>query len=98
MSKADLSTSFTENHANVAEDEALELIFASEQRIKELKELKNADVQLNSAKQITKDLNSGYTSATNHEKAKIQFLMEKIEGIRGYEPGSGAKHKEDGEF
>jgi hypothetical protein len=88
-----LSKSFVDNHENVTEDVAGELIVRAEQKIKEIKEERNTDEKLRAAKEIAKDLNSGYNSAIRYEQAKIDFLLEKIAEIQDGEvnPGSGAK-------
>jgi rubrerythrin len=77
-----LSKSFVDNHENVSEDVASELIIKSEQKIREIKEERASDQKLAQAKQIVKDLNSAYTSAVKHEQAKIDFLLEKINEIQ----------------
>jgi len=88
-----LSKSFVDNHENVTEDVAGELIVRAEQKIREIREERNADEKLKAAKDITKDLNSAYTSAIRYEQAKIEFLLEKIEEIQSGDvnPSSGAK-------
>ena len=88
-----LSNSFVENHEDVSEDRALELIFDCETKMRDLRDDRNNDDKLNAAKAITKDLNAGYKSAIDYEKAKVQFLLEKVEEIREYEPGSGDTHE-----
>jgi hypothetical protein len=90
--KKALSKSFVENHENVTEDVAGELIVKAEQKIKEIREEKNADEKLKAAKEIAKDLNSAYNSAIRYEQAKIDFLLEKIGEIQAGEvnPSSGA--------
>jgi hypothetical protein len=80
--KNTLSQSFVNNHENVSEDVAAELIVSAEQKIREIREERAADDKLAAAKQIVKDLNSAYTSAIKYEEAKIQFLLEKIEEIQ----------------
>jgi hypothetical protein len=86
-----LGSSFVENHKDIAEDEAMEKITQCELTIRDLTDEKKNDDKLNAAKQIVKDLNNGYNSAINYEKAKIQFLLEQIEKIRADEvnPTSG---------
>jgi glucose-6-phosphate-specific signal transduction histidine kinase len=83
--KKTLSQSFVDNHENVSEDVAGELIVKAEQKIKAIKEERAADEKLAQAKQITKDLNSAYTAAIKYENAKIAFLLEKIEEIQNDE-------------
>lgn len=87
-----LSKSFVDNHENVNEDVAAELIVSAEMKIKEIKEEQAADGKLEQAKQIVKDLNGAYTSAVKYEQAKISFLLEKIQEIRdgAVNPSSGA--------
>ena len=91
--KKTLSKSFVENHADINEDEALDLIYSANKQIKELEEEMNADDKLNAARQIVKDLTKGYTSAIKYEKAKIDFLIDKVGEIRGNEvnPTSGLR-------
>jgi hypothetical protein len=91
--KKTLSQSFVDNHENVNEDVAGELIVKAEQKIKAIKEERAADEKLAQAKQITKDLNTAYTSAIKYENAKIAFLLEKIEEIQSdvVNPTSSAK-------
>jgi hypothetical protein len=92
MSEKTLSKSFVDNHENVTEDVAGELIVAATQKIREIEQEKEADEKLAAAKQIVKDLNSAYTSAIKYERAKINFLLEKIQEIQSGEvnPSSGA--------
>ena len=77
-----LSEAFVENHEEVNEDEAAHMIMKAEQQINALTEEKFNDDNLNAAKQVVKDLNSGYTSAIGYEQAKIQFLLAKVEEIQ----------------
>jgi len=80
--KKTLSKSFVDNHENVNEDTAVDLIVRAEQKIKEIEEERAADDKLTAAKQIVKDMNSAYTSAIKYEKAKISFLLEKLQEIQ----------------
>ena len=95
MSHADttkLSQSFVENAKDLNEDEAVQLLVESEQKIKLIKEEQAADEKLNAAKSIAKELNAGYSSALKYEKAKIQFLLDRIQEIQSgsINPHSGA--------
>lgn len=87
-----LGKAFVDNNNEVSEDVAADLIVRAEQKIKEIEEERAADEKLAAAKNIVKDLNSSYTSAIKYEKAKIQYLLEKIAEIQGGEvnPSSGA--------
>lgn len=87
-----LSQSFVDNHANVSEDVAADLIVRAEQKIKLIKEERASDEKLATAKQIVKDMNAAYSSAVKYEQAKIAFLLEKIEEIQSgaVNPSSGA--------
>lgn len=87
-----LSQSFVDNHEDVSEDVAADLIVKAEQKIKEIKEERAADEKLAAAKQIAKDLNAAYSSTIKYEEAKIQFLLEKIQEIQSgaVNPSSGA--------
>lgn len=91
-SKKVLSKSFVDNHENVTEDVAAELIVKAAQTIKDLKEEQSSNEKLRAAKEIVKDLNSGFNSAIRHEQAKINFLLEKITEIQSgtVNPSSGA--------
>lgn len=90
--KKTLSKSFVDNHEDINEDAAGELIVSSTQKIKEIEQERDADEKLTATRQIVKDISSAYTSAIKYEKAKINFLLEKIEEIQGGEvnPSSGA--------
>lgn len=87
-----LSKTFKDNLKSVSEDEAEHLIAQSEMKIKQVDEEKQNDEKLTAAKQIVKDLNGGYSSVKKYEKAKIRYLLEKIEEIHSGEinPSSGA--------
>ena len=87
-----LSKSFVDNSANLNEDEATVLLVEAEQKIRLLKEEKAADEKLTAAKNIVKDLSAGYNSALSYEKAKISFLLDKIQEIQdgSVNPHSGA--------
>jgi len=76
-----LSSAFMENCKDIAVDEASDLVVRCEQKIKEIELTRKEDAQLNAAKQIVKDLSIGYSSAIKNEKAKIKFLLDKIEEI-----------------
>ena len=80
--KNTLSKSFVDNNENIDEDSAGALIVQAEQKIREIDEERSADEKLAAAKQIVKDLNAAYTSAIKYERAKIQFLLEKISEIQ----------------
>jgi len=77
-----LSKSFVENVKDVSEDQAAEMVVKAEMKIKELKEEQANDEKLNAAKQITKDLNAGYTSVIRMEEAKIAYLLDQIRAIQ----------------
>lgn len=87
-----LSKSFIDNHENIDEDTAGALIVASTQKIREVEEEREADEKLAAAKQIVKDMNGAYSSLIKYERAKINFLLEKISEIQNGEvnPDSGA--------
>jgi len=87
-----LSKSFIENHENINEDTAAQLIVQAAQKIKEIEKERSADEKLMAAKQIVKDINFAYASAIKYERAKISFFLEKINEIQNGEvnPSSGA--------
>lgn len=82
MSDSKLSQSFVDNAESLNEDEATALLVEAEQKIRALKEERNADEKLTAAKNIVKDLNAGYSSALSYEKSKIAFLLDKIQEIQ----------------
>lgn len=77
-----LSDSFVANNKNLSEEDAKTKLIQSQFAIKQISYEKETDEQLNAAKEICKELNAGYNSAVKHEKAKIEFLLEVIEGRR----------------
>jgi hypothetical protein len=87
-----LSKSFVDNHEDIDEDTAGQLIVQATQIIREVEEERSADEKLVAAKQIVKDINSAYTAKIKYERAKINFLLEKIQEIQSGEvnPTSGA--------
>lgn len=84
MSKAKnlLSKTWLANVADIAEDQAAELLVKAEMKIKDLEEEQAQDDKLNAAKQIAKDLSAGYSSVIKMEKARIAFLLDKIREIQ----------------
>lgn len=77
-----LSQAFLESNENINEDDAAHLIVKAEQTIKQLRDEMNADDKLNAARQVVKDLSTGYQNAMKYEEAKIQYLLAKIEEIQ----------------
>lgn len=77
-----LSQSFLDNGKDLNEDEAMALLVEAEQKIRLIKEERSADEKLNAAKSIAKELGAGYNSALSYEKAKISFLLDKIQEIQ----------------
>lgn len=80
--KKALTKSFVDNHDSIDEDSAGALIVKAEQKIKEIEEERSADEKLTAARQMVKDLSTAYSSAVKYERAKIQFLLEKIGEIQ----------------
>lgn len=87
-----LDKSFLDNHEEINEDTASELIVKSSMKIREIEEERSADENLAAAKQVVKDISSAYSSAVKYERAKISFLLEKIQEIQSGDvnPSSGA--------
>jgi len=77
-----LSQVFIDNHSDLNEDQVASYIVESALKIKLLEDERSNDDKLNAAKQITKDMNAGYSSAIKYERAKIAFLLERIEEIQ----------------
>lgn len=94
--KSLLSTSFVENHEDVAEDEAADEIVRAYQEIQKIEENMEGDEKLTGAKNIVKDLASGYKSAIKLEKAKITFFLGKIKEIQNgtVNPTSGLNEEQ----
>ena len=101
MAKSDikkaLAKTFVDNHQDIAEDEALDLIYRANKTVRDLEEEMANHDQLNAAKQVVKDLENGFKSAIKYEKAKIAFLVEKVDEIRDNEvnPTSGLQSNQD---
>ena len=91
-SKKVLNKSFVDNNENINEDTAGQLIVEATQKIRGIEQERDADERLAAGKQIVKDINSAYTSAIKYERAKINFLLEKIQEIQegSVNPSSGA--------
>lgn len=75
-----LSQTFMESCEDLTESQIADMVVKAEQRIKEIKHEQECDEKLSAAKQIVKDLNSGYSSVIKHEKARIDFLLGRLEG------------------
>ena len=80
-----LTETFVEDCKDMTEDHAKDMIIESTMKIKELEEEKTQDDQLNAAKSVVKDLSAGYNSAIKYEKAKVQFLIDRVKEIKGEE-------------
>jgi len=78
-----LSQTFLDDNDSVNEDDAAHMIVRCEQKIRDLEIEMKEDEQLNAAKEVVKDLTTGYSSVIQCEKAKVQFLLAKIEEIQG---------------
>lgn len=78
-----LSKTFVENAESLSEDQIEHLITKASQKIKEIKFEKEADERLAAARQIVKDLGSSYKAAAQYEKARIDFLLEKLADLQG---------------
>lgn len=77
-----LSDSFVSNNRDLSEEDAKTKLIESQFAIKQIAGEKEDDDQLSAAKEIVKELNAGYSAASKHEKAKIEFLLEVIESRR----------------
>jgi hypothetical protein len=83
-----LSQAFIDNADTLAEDEALEALFTAEKKVRDLTDEMKLDEDLISATQVVKDLKAGYNSAIQNEKAKIAYLLEKIDELRDENPNT----------
>ena len=77
-----LTDTYVSDRVNINEEEARKQITESEFEIKSILYDKSEDKDLNAARSILKDLNAGYSSVISIEKAKIDFLLGKIEENR----------------
>lgn len=77
-----LNESYIASRTEISESEAEKELISAEFALKQLAYEKENHEQLQAAKEIVKDLNAGFSSAAKVEKAKIEFLLEKIENIR----------------
>lgn len=69
-----------ENH-DLNEDVANALIAKAAGKIKEIKAEMKADIDLQSAQDVVKELKAPYKSIIQSEEAKISYLLSKIEDI-----------------
>lgn len=86
-----LTESYVASKVDMSETEAEKELISAEFAIKQLHHDKEEDKQLTAAKEIVKDLNAGYGSASKYEKAKIEFLLEKIESLRYAKAANGGE-------
>lgn len=77
-----LTESWVNNNTGLTEDDAKAKLVQCEFDIKNTLTEKEHDTQLTAAREIVKDLNSGYGAAVKYEKAKIEFLLERISEAR----------------
>lgn len=77
-----LTESWVANRKVLSEEESEKEIVGIEFEIKQILHEKENNQELKAAKEVLKDLNSGFSSALKYEKAKIEFLLEHIENIR----------------
>jgi len=77
-----LTDTYVSDRIHISEDDAVKELTECSFEIRKTLKDKEEDTELNSAKIIVKDLSAGYTAAINYEKAKIDFLLEKIEEAR----------------
>ena len=77
-----LTDTYVSDRVNIDEDKAIEELTNAEFTIRQVLADKEEDDELQTAKVIVKDMSAGYNSAVKYEKAKIEFLLEKIEEVR----------------
>lgn len=85
-----LSDAFVKNVDELSEDELLDQVISVENTVRELNEEQKNDEQLRAAKEVVKDLNAGYTNAMKHEKAKLDYLINRINELRNTEIGENS--------
>ena len=79
-----LTDTYVSDRIQITEDEAIKELTDANFAVKQINREKEEDEELQSAKEIVKDMNAGYNSASKFEKAKIDFLLGKIEETRAY--------------
>lgn len=77
-----LSDTYVSTNLSISEEEATAKLVEAQFAIKQINQEKEDDTQLASAREIVKELGAGYSAASKHEKAKVEFLLEVIEGRR----------------
>ena len=80
-----LSKSFTDNVAELSEDEIEQLVVRAQQEVRKLKREKKNDTKLQAAREIVSDLNKAYASAISYSDAKSSFLLDRLEEIQNPE-------------
>ena len=83
-----LSDTYVSTNLSLSEEEATAKLIEAQFAIKQINQEKEDDTQLSSAREIVKELGAGYSAASKHEKAKVEFLLEIIEGRRFANKGS----------
>lgn len=83
-----LSETYVSTNISLSEEEAKNKLIEAQFAIKQINQEKEDDQQLSSAREIVKELGAGYSAASKHEKAKVEFLLEIIEGRRFANKGS----------
>ena len=73
-----ITKTFIESCSGLHRNELSDLIIEAENAIRGIKEQQKEDLALREAKDVVKDLNSGYNSAIKMEREKIEFLLEKL--------------------
>lgn len=77
-----LSETYVSANLDLSEEEAKNKLIEAQFAIKQINQEKEDDQQLTAAKEIAKELSAGYSAASKHEKAKVEFLLEVIEKKR----------------
>ena len=83
-----LSDTYVSTNLSLSEEEATAKLIEAQFAIKQINQEKEDDTQLSSAREIVKELGAGYSAASKHEKAKVEFLLEIIEGRRFAKAGA----------
>lgn len=77
-----LTDTYVSDRVSISEDDAIKELTNASFTIRQILSEKEDDEPLQEAKMIVKDMNAGYNSAVKYEKAKVEFLLEKIEEAR----------------
>ena len=75
-----LPTGFAEDAEAMSEEELKKVIIDSENSINEVEKERDADIKLNAAKELSKELGKAYSETKSAQMAKIKYALYLLEG------------------